>query len=237
MNGGGKFALFIVFEGGDKVGKTSQTEALFHRLQDEGCSAVYTKEPGGALLGRLLHRWLSLPGEKLTEMLQLIEPQSSDKLPELLFQSQLARAEFLLFLLARAQSIAEVILPSLSQGKIVISDRYTYSSVAYQGYGRGLDLRLIEVANEIATQGIKPNIVFLLDIPPEEGLARGGTQATKDHFEEEELAFHRRVREGYLKMAAADPEHWRVIDARLPQKEIEELIWKEFERLIKEKPP
>ena len=118
----------------------------------------------------------------------------------------------------------EVILPSLSQGRIVICDRHTPSSVAYQGYGRGLDLRLIETANEIATHGLKPNLIVLLDLEPEEGLARKRRNAP-DSLEERELAFHQRVRQGYLEMARADPERWLVVDAGLPKGEVERIIW------------
>ena len=228
--------LFIVFEGGDGSGKTSQAKALYKRLQKK-YPVIYTQEPGGTFLGQVLRRWLTLPSGELParppENLQIpfVEPAIGDELlPDIAMQSTAPRAELLLFLIARAQLVDEVIRPNLEAGKVVICDRYAPSSVAYQGYGRGLALDLIEMANQIATQGLKPDFIALLDLPPERGLARKWTAT--DHFEEEQLSFHHRVREGYLKMAAADPDRWLVIDAMLPKGKIAEIIWEKLSQLL-----
>jgi len=116
---------------------------------------------------------------------------------------------------------------------MVICDRYTDSTVAYQGYGRGLDLDAIQAVNTIVTQGLLPDLVILLDLPVEIGLARKRS-ASQDRFEREEAAFHHRVREGYLKMAAADPQRWLVVDATLPRKKVERVVWERVKRLLQE---
>jgi dTMP kinase len=232
-------SLFIVFEGGDGSGKTTQAKALYKRLHDNKRDVIYTQEPGGTFLGHILRIWLTDPKsglllrEKTPLQLPLTEPSTGDELVRrILSQSTAPRAELSLFLIARSQLVDEVIRPSLSKGSIVICDRYAPSSVAYQGYGRGLDLRLIQVANEVATQGLQPDLIILLDVAPETGLPRKWAAAGKDYFENSEVAFHRRVREGYLKMAAAEPERWLVVDATLPQKEVEGLIWERVKQLL-----
>jgi len=122
-----------------------------------------------------------------------------------------------------------VIRPALKSGTTVICDRFCHSTIAYQGYGRGLDLDLIEASNNIATQGLRPDIIVLLDIPVEQGLSR---KKLKDRFEREELAFHQRVRQGYLEMAKKDPQRWLLIDGSLPKKETERQIWEGVEQLL-----
>jgi dTMP kinase len=126
--------------------------------------------------------------------------------------------------------VAELIRPALEEGKVVICDRFTYSTLVYQGYGRGLDLAAIETVNNMATQNLKPDLAILLNISPEQGLAR--KRSLRDRFESEDLSFHRRVREGYLKMAAAEPDRWLVIDASLPKGKIAEIIWDKVSRLL-----
>ena len=139
-----------------------------------------------------------------------------------------------MFNTSRAQLVAEVIRPGLEKGKIVICDRYTESTTAYQGYGRGLALAMVKAVNDAGTQGLKPDLTMLLDIAAEEGLTRkrGGR---RDRFEQEEVAFHQRVREGYLKLAAEEPERWLVVDAEKSKEEIEEIIWRKVSQLIKAK--
>ncbi|TET37822.1 MAG: dTMP kinase, partial [Dehalococcoidia bacterium] len=110
-----------------------------------------------------------------------------------------------------------------------ICDRFYHSTIAYQGYGRGLDLGLIEAVNNIATQGLRPDLIVLLNIAAEQGLAR---KRLRDRFEKEQIAFHQRVRQGYLEMAKKDPGRWLVIDAALPKREIESLIWERVEQLL-----
>jgi len=126
--------------------------------------------------------------------------------------------------------VAEVIRPALEEGKVVICDRFTYSTLVYQGYGRGLELSFVETVNNIATQNLKPDLAILLDISPEQGLAR--KRSLRDRFELEDLSFHRRVREGYLKMVAAESERWLVIDASLPRGKIAEIIWDRVSKLL-----
>lgn len=141
------------------------------------------------------------------------------------------QAELLLFAASRAQLGSEVILPALKEGKVVICDRFSHSTSAYQGYGRGLDLDLIEMINNWATQNLKPDITILLDTPPEKGLAR--KRILKDRFELEQMSFHRRVRQGYLEMAASEPERWLVIDAMLPKRKVSRIIWEKVSGLLK----
>jgi dTMP kinase len=141
----------------------------------------------------------------------------------------------LLFAASRSQLVAEVIRPNLSRGVVVICDRSAFSTVAYQGYGRGLDLHIIQAVNAIATQELLPELVILLDIPAEVGLARK-RRAKLDRFEREEVAFHQRVRYGYLQLAAADSERWLVINATLPKAEIEQVVWEGVRKLLHNAP-
>jgi dTMP kinase len=137
----------------------------------------------------------------------------------------------MLFNASRAQLVAEVIQPSLKRGKVVISDRYADSTTAYQGYGRGLNLEMVKATNKAATQGLTPNLTVLLDILPEVGLARKRA-SSQDRFEQETLAFHQRVREGYLKLARAEPERWLVIDASQSKETIGAIIWQRVSQLL-----
>ena len=203
-------ALFIVFEGGEGCGKSTQTRALYRRLSKDGFRAVLTREPGGTRLGERARRYL-----KQTDKTQ-ISPL----------------AELFLIATARAQLVSEVIRPELERGKTIICDRFTPSTLAYQGYGRGLDTDAIRDVNDIATDGMSPDLIVLLDIPVEAGLSRKKSKE-RDRFESESLAFHARVRRGYLEMARADPERWLVVDGRLPRKVIEETIWKRVSVLLK----
>lgn len=140
-------------------------------------------------------------------------------------------SELLLFNASRAQLVSEVIQPSLGTGKAVICDRYTDSTVAYQSYGRGLDLATVAAVNNTAAQGLKPDLTILLDIPPEEGLAR--TRVRKqDRFEQEDIDFHQRVRQGYLELAAREPERWLVVDATQSKEEIAAIIWHRVSQLF-----
>jgi len=198
-------SLFITFEGGEGSGKSTQARALQRRLLKLGIPALLTHEPGGTPLGNDLRRWLKGEGE--------IDPLT----------------ELLLFNASRAHLVSEVIRPALDGGSIVICDRFAHSTIAYQGYGRGLDLALIETVNNIATQGLRPDLIVLLDIAAEQGLKR---KNLRDRFEREEIAFHQRVRQGYLEMAKKDPQRWLVIDGSLPRKEVERLIWERVGQLL-----
>jgi dTMP kinase len=169
---------------------------------------VLTHEPGGTSLGNEVRKILK------RKSVFSVSPQ----------------AELFLFASSRAQLVAELIRPALEKGKVVICDRFTHSTSVYQGYGRGLDLTFVETVNNMATANLKPDLIVLLDIPPEQGLAR--KRSLKDRFEREDLSFHRRIREGYLKMAAAEPDRWLVIDASLPKRKVTQTIWDRVSPLL-----
>ena len=202
-------ALFITFEGGEGCGKSVQARALYERLVRLAIPVVITHEPGGTSLGNRISHWLKWP-------------EGSDISP---------LTELLLFNASRAQLVTEVIQPGLKGDKMVICDRYVDSTTAYQSYGRGLDLEMVKAVNNAATQGLKPDLTVLLDIPAEAGLARKSVQR-RDRFEQENLTFHEKVRQGYLKMAANDPQRWLVIDALQSKEKIEQIIWRRVSQLL-----
>lgn len=187
--------LFITFEGADGCGKTTQMKLLAEYLQKQGHDVVLTREPGGKGLG-----------EKVREILLNYDGEVSD------------RCESFLFLADRAQNIDIIVNPAVEAGKIVLCDRHTDSTVAYQGYGRGLDLDRINLLNNIAVNGRKPDLTFVFDIDTETSMKRVGKE--KDRMESAGLEFHNRVREGYLKIAQQESERIKVIDA---SKSIEEI--------------
>lgn len=200
--------LFITFEGGEGCGKSTQSRLLLKKLEQRNIPVVLTHEPGGTALGNEVRKVLK------RRRGSFISPQ----------------AELLLFAASRAQLAAELIRPALEEGKVVICDRFTYSTLVYQGYGRGLDFTAIKMVNNMATRNLNPDLIILLDVSPEQGLAR--KQSLKDRFELEDLSFHRRVREGYLKTATAEPDRWLVIDASLPKGKIAEIIWNRVSKLL-----
>ncbi|MFC2016421.1 dTMP kinase [Chloroflexota bacterium] len=202
-------ALFITFEGGEGSGKTAQARALYRRLSRLDIPVLLTYEPGGTSLGR-----------KLARLLKWTVVTSISPLTELL-----------MFNTSRAQLIEEVIQPNLKSGKVIICDRYTDSTTAYQSYGRGLDLEIVKAVNSAATRGLKPNLTVLLDIPAKEGLTRKGAKR-RDRFEREDIAFHQRVREGYLKLAASEPQRWLVVDASQSKAKVKEIIWQRVSQLL-----
>jgi len=202
-------ALFITFEGGEGSGKSVQSRALYRRLSRLAIPAVLTREPGGTSIGRRVARWL-----KWAQDIN-ISPVT----------------ELILFNVSRAQLVIEVIQPDLESGKVVICDRYADSTTAYQSYGRGLDLAMVNAVNNAATRGLTPALTVLLDMPVEAGLARKKDKK-RDRFEQEDMAFHRRVREGYLKLAASEPKRWLVLDATQSKRKIAELIWQKVSQLL-----
>jgi dTMP kinase len=200
--------LFITFEGGEGCGKSTHSRLLLKKLKQRNIPVVLTHEPGGTALGDELRKALK------RKRSSYISPQ----------------AELFLVAASRAQLVAEVIRPALQEGKVVLCDRFTHSTMVYQGYGRGLDFTAIQMVNNMATRNLNPDLIILLDIPPEQGLAR--KRSLKDRFELEDLSFHQRVREGYVKMAAAAPDRWLVIDASLPKEKVAEIIWDRVSRLL-----
>jgi len=200
--------LFITFEGGEGCGKSTQSRLLRKKLEQQNIPVVLTHEPGGTSLGAEIRKLLK--GKRCSSIS--------------------AQAELFLFAASRVQLLAELIRPALEETKVVICDRFTDSTLVYQGYGRGLDLTTVETVNNMATENLKPGLTILLDMSPEQGLAR--KQSLKDRFELEDLSFHHRVREGYLEMAAAEPDRWLVIDASLPKGKIAEIIWDRVSTLL-----
>lgn len=194
--------MFITFEGVEGAGKTTQIRLLTDRLRQSGRTDVLTtREPGDGPLGAELRR------------LALHPPDGIQVAP---------RAELLIMLADRAQHVAQVIRPHLGSGGIVVCDRYADSSVAYQGYGRGLDVAEIKRLNSWATDGLLPDLTVLLDLDPAVGLAR---QNECNVMEAQSLAFHARVRAGFLALAEAAPAQWRVLDAARPPEAIQIDIW------------
>ena len=202
-------SLFITFEGCEGCGKSTQAIALYRRLVSRGIPAVLTHEPGGTALGNRLRH--------------VLKKSMQDKISAL--------SELFLFAACRIQIVSEIISPGLKQDKVVICDRFSDSTLAYQGYGRGLNLETIEEINDLATEDIKPQLTVLLDIPAQTGLGRKKSPS-KDRFEAENAVFHRKVREGYLEMAAAEPQRWLVIDGTLTRPEIGKIIWDRVSRLL-----
>lgn len=199
--------LFVTFEGGDGCGKSTQAQLLAERARTAGLAVTATREPGGTTLG-----------ERLREAL-LGSPQPPAP-----------AAELLIFEAARAQLVTEVIRPALARGELVISDRFTDSSVAYQHCGHGIDRATVDAANEVATEGLEPDVTLLLDLPVEDARARAG-EAT-DYMERQERQFHERVREGYLRLAAAAAQRCLVLDARRPQEQLAGEIWARVEAAL-----
>jgi len=202
-------ALFVSFEGGEGCGKSTQARVLYQRLLKTGIPAVFIHEPGSTLLGKEVRRLLKRPS--VVEISPL--------------------AELFLVAASRAQLVAEIIRPSLKEGIVVICDRYSDSTVAYQAYGRRIDLEVVRAVNGIATGGLVPHLTILLDLPVDIGLSRK-KGARKDRFENEEVSFHWRVRGGYLQMATADPQRWMVIDGALPRQEIRDMVWARVNPLL-----
>jgi dTMP kinase len=201
--------LFITLEGGEGSGKSSQAQAIKALLEEKGYRVALTQEPGGCDLGRRLAA--------------LLNDASIDLDP---------RAELFLFEAARAQHVAEVILPALASHDVVICDRFGDSSFAYQGHGRGLGLNHVRVANLVATQGLVPDLTVLLNVGVDLGLTRKEGETAPDRIGGETPDFHERVRRGYLALATEEPERFVVVDGSLSPKEITERIWRRLEPLL-----
>jgi len=190
---------FITFEGMDGCGKTTQLRILAKALRDGGQAVVETIEPGGTEIGQQIRRIL-------------LDPASSSLFP---------RTELLLYFSSRAQNVEQVIRPALATGATVLCDRFTDSTLVYQGCGRGLDVNVVLDLDRIACQGLKPDVTILIDIDLETSLMRARrrnrhTDWSESRIDEESQAFHERVRRGYLALANQEPERFAVIDGRAP---------------------
>lgn len=206
--------MFITFEGSEGSGKTSQIPALAEYLSTQGYPVITTREPGGTSIGDQVRTILN-------------DLDNTDMQP---------RTEVLLFQASRAQLVDHVIRPALQNGQIVLSDRYADSTLAYQGYGHQLNLDLIRTIVDFATGGLKPDLTLFLDVDVEVGLrrrAQGGEWNRLDAFE---LAFYKRVREGYLEMAGAEPERWIVIDANHPPETVQAQLRQSILERLKSQP-
>jgi dTMP kinase len=186
---------FLTFEGMEGCGKSTQAQRLCARLSND---ALLTCEPGGTALGQSIRELL-------------LEPSRGRMSPV---------AEALLYLADRAQHVAEVIRPALDAGRTVVSDRYVDSTLAYQGYGRGLPLDLLRAVAELATGGLRPDLTLFLDVPVALGLERVGKRGRHDRLESERLEFHERVRRGYLDLIAREPQRWVLVDGQGSEDEV-----------------
>jgi len=209
--------MFITLEGIEGSGKTTQAGYMVDFLENIGRKYFITREPGGTKIG-----------EKIRSI--LLDTESKGLTP---------RAELLLYIADRVQHVQEKILPALSKGLTVICDRFYDATLVYQGYARGLDLKLIQKLHELVFENLKPDITFLFDLSPEIGLSRAWARIEKEtensgetRFEEEKLSFHKKVREGYLRLAELEPQRFQIIDAGQTEPEVKKQIIKILESKI-----
>ena len=203
--------VFVTFEGTEGVGKTTQIQRLSADLTVQRYSVIVTREPGGTEISEQIR-------------LLLLDPENT---------AMESTTELLLYAASRAQHVLEKIIPALEAGKVVISDRFADASLAYQGYGRGLDLDLIRNLNRIATSGIVPDITFLLDLPVDIGLKRAGKRGQGfDRLEREKTEFYRRIRQGYLEIVDQEPSRIKVIPAEHNEDQVYTFIKEEIVTLF-----
>lgn len=210
-----KKGRFITFEGGEGCGKSTQIRRLESFLKEKGVEVLVTREPGGTRLAELIRG--------------LLKDEKDDPPCD--------RAELLLFLAARAQLVKNVILPALESGVWVLSDRFSDSTFAYQGYGRGLDLEILKIANDFACDSLKPDLTLLLDVPAEVAASRmrkreRETNTSADRIELAGDEFHLRLREGFRALAAAEPERIITVDASGTPDEVWEAVCRSLKHLI-----
>ncbi|EGV51820.1 thymidylate kinase [Candidatus Endoriftia persephone str. Guaymas] len=205
-----KQGRFITVEGGEGAGKSSNLDFIRQQLEAQGKQVLFTREPGGTPLG-----------EAIREL--LLGHQH---------QGMAHDSELLLMFAARAEHLQQKILPALAQGTWVLCDRFTDASYAYQGSGRGLKTARIAQLEQFVQGDLRPDLTLLLDLPVEVGLARAGQRSAPDRFESEQQHFFQRVRQGYLQIAADQPERVRLIDASLPLAQVQQQISRELERFI-----
>ena len=211
--------MFITLEGIEGSGKSTQILHIVNFLNTLGLKCVMTREPGGTRIGRKIRSIL-------------LDPESATMNPS---------AELLLYTADRVQHIQEIILPMIEGGSIVICDRYFDATLAYQGVARGLDMTLILDLHKLICRNLKPDLTFLLDLPPDTGLQRalkqlesGSRMDTESRFEKETLAFHERVRTGYLAIAEKEPERFRIIDASQSEDQVQAQITRVLEFEIRQ---
>ncbi len=202
--------MLITFEGIEGSGKSTQVALLYDYLQEKEYSVVRTREPGGTLFGEALRKVLLHRDMHIFPL-----------------------SELLVFMAMRAQHVEQVIMPALQEGKIVLCDRFVDATYAYQGYGRSIDLGIIETLNRLVTKGIRPNLTVLLDVSVETGLTRKAESAPMDRFEIEDLSFHKRIRDAYVKLSEEDPKRFFVIDGSKEQAVIQGIIREQAETLLK----
>lgn len=205
-----KRGFFITFEGPDGGGKTSQAAALAEHLRQQGYPVLATREPGGTPIG-----------ERVREVLSDLKNREMQP-----------RTEILLFQASRAQLVEQVILPHLRGGGIVVSDRYADSTLAYQGYGhQKFELSQVKALIDFATGGLKPDLTLLLDLDVQVGLQRRIEGGGWNRLDDYDLAFHQRVRQGFLQMAQAEPQRWAIVDASQPQ----EIVQAQARQIVRER--
>lgn len=206
-------STFITLEGPEGGGKTTHARMLAEALQEAELDTLLTREPGGSPIG-----------DQIRNVLMSLENTSMHP-----------STEFLLFSASRAQHVRERILPHLQAGGVVVCDRFFHSSLAYQGYGHGLDLQALRQITAFATQDLKPDLILLLDLPVMDGLTRRQEEGEWNRLDAYDVEFHKRVRQGYLSMAADDPEHWILVDAtpslEVVQGEIQTLVFQRLSEL------
>jgi dTMP kinase len=205
----GRRGLFLTLEGGEGSGKSAQARALKGLLESKGHVVTLTREPAGGSLG-----------QRVAQLLSQDDPTLDP------------RSELFLFAAARAQHLADVIRPALQRGEGVICDRFADSTLAYQGYGRALSLDEVRTVNRIATGGLTPDLTVLLDVPVDVGLARKRSEPGADRIGRESAEFHERVRQGYLAIAAAEPQRFLVLDATRPPEPTTQAIWRRLQPLL-----
>ncbi|OQX01004.1 MAG: dTMP kinase [Desulfobacteraceae bacterium IS3] len=206
--------MFITFEGVEGSGKTTHIRAAAEYLQQKGYECVMTREPGATNIGAKIRNILLDPAHKSLNI----------------------KAELLLYLADRVQHIEEIILPALSCKKIVLCDRFTDSTIAYQGYARGMSISLIRNLHESVLPPLKPDLTILADLSPEIGLQRKFQDKVETRFELETIAFHQKVRGGYLHLAALEPDRFRIIDASKPKSEVSREIIRVMMRALTDYP-
>ncbi|MEK6732265.1 MAG: dTMP kinase [Candidatus Omnitrophota bacterium] len=197
-----KRGIFITFEGPEGSGKTTHSRLLCDFLRKRGFRVLHTREPGGTLISEKIRKILLDPKNKGMD----------------------AGCEILLYMAARAQIVKQKILPALEKNKIVVCDRFTDATLAYQGYAGGMDIKIIKNIAGIITKGLKPDITFLLDIDAKAGLLRAGR--TKDRMERKSILYHNKVRNGYLQIAEKEPGRVKVISATVEIQKTQERIRK-----------